>query len=325
MILPISAEDISISMLKLSPYSLNALSHDAAANLVKAVLDQGVQVTHVYVDTVGDPESYQKKLDRIFNHRIAFTVSKKADSLFKTVSAASICAKVARDRVLEHWEFKEPALQARLALVHARGGSGADPAAATAVAAAADDEVVDDAIAGFDDDDEGEGDGGDEGSGDVAASGSAADGPPAKRPRTSASGAAASSATSGSSAAAGSGSGGLLGFHPCKAGSGYPGDPLTKAWLRANMDPVFGWPSVVRFSWATCKELFLKDGVEMLFQGQDDDNEAEAAAWRQEGAGAASASSGKQVRLSSFFSKPGAPPPRSAFFSARGLEHVTTL
>lgn len=30
-------------------------------------------------------------------------------------------------------------------------------------------------------------------------------------------------------------------------------DPKTKSWLKANMDPIFGYPNIVRFSWATCK------------------------------------------------------------------------
>ncbi|KAK9814538.1 hypothetical protein WJX72_007592 [[Myrmecia] bisecta] len=38
-------------------------------------------------------------------------------------------------------------------------------------------------------------------------------------------------------------------------GSGYPGDPITKAWLVAHLDRVFGFPSLVRFSWTTCSRL----------------------------------------------------------------------
>jgi len=38
-------------------------------------------------------------------------------------------------------------------------------------------------------------------------------------------------------------------------GSGYPGDPATKRWLVQHVDPVFGFPSLVRFGWATTKTL----------------------------------------------------------------------
>ena len=36
---------------------------------------------------------------------------------------------------------------------------------------------------------------------------------------------------------------------------------MTKAWLVAHMDPVFGFPSLVRFSWATCKTILDASGV----------------------------------------------------------------
>lgn len=46
------------------PYSLNVISHDAAAEMIRAVQARGVKVTQVYVDTVGDPGMYQAKLEK---------------------------------------------------------------------------------------------------------------------------------------------------------------------------------------------------------------------------------------------------------------------
>ena len=109
----ISAAEISHNMLQVTPRSLNKMSHQAAVDLVQKVLDHGVNVTHVYVDTVGDPNRYQQYLTNVFHHQIEFTVTSKADSLFPVVSAASIVAKVARDFLLDHWQFREKCCQNR--------------------------------------------------------------------------------------------------------------------------------------------------------------------------------------------------------------------
>lgn len=94
----IPATEISGKMLRKEPYSLNAISHDSgtggsvsikalvtqrtnsrfvaffffpsmiAADLISLALAEGVCVTEVYVDTVGDPELYQMKLTSLFSH-----------------------------------------------------------------------------------------------------------------------------------------------------------------------------------------------------------------------------------------------------------------
>ncbi|KAF5948117.1 hypothetical protein HYC85_014074 [Camellia sinensis] len=47
-------------------------------------------------------------------------------------------------------------------------------------------------------------------------------------------------------------------------GSGYPGDPETKSWLEDHQHSVFGFPTLVRFSWGTCTPYF-KSNVEVLW------------------------------------------------------------
>ncbi|KAF1944887.1 hypothetical protein EJ02DRAFT_463736 [Clathrospora elynae] len=96
----LSAQDISAHMLSPSVYNLNAQAMDATIDLIKGVLERGVNVTEIYIDTIGRPEVYQTKLERIWP-TIRITVAKKADSLYPVVSAASVCAKVTRDAALD--------------------------------------------------------------------------------------------------------------------------------------------------------------------------------------------------------------------------------
>lgn len=56
-------------------------------------------------------------------------------------------------------------------------------------------------------------------------------------------------------------------------GSGYPGDPQTKQWLRDNLDSVFGFPSFIRFSWSTSKVLLEKEAVGVEWPGDDEEIE----------------------------------------------------
>ncbi|CAG8577216.1 7202_t:CDS:2 [Diversispora eburnea] len=163
----ISPQDISWNMLKRDKYNLNAQAHDTTIQLIQEILDRGVNVNEIYVDTVGPPESYQVKLSRIFNG-INITVAKKADSLYPIVSAASICAKVTRDHVLKNWIFAEKNLNLNNSF-----------------------------------------------------------------------------------------------------GSGYPSDPNTVNWLKENTDDVFGFPRIIRFSWATCETILKKDTFPVIWPEEE--------------------------------------------------------
>jgi ribonuclease H2 subunit A len=96
-----SARDISANMLKpFGTYNLNAQAMDATISLIQRIYKMGVNVKEIYIDTIGQPAAYQKKLERVFP-TAKITVAKKADSLYPCVSAASVCAKVTRDAALE--------------------------------------------------------------------------------------------------------------------------------------------------------------------------------------------------------------------------------
>ncbi|CAG8595728.1 8782_t:CDS:2 [Paraglomus occultum] len=165
----LSPQEISWNMLNKSKYNLNAQAHDATINLIREVLSMGINLREVYVDTVGPPESYQKKLSTLFPS-IDITVSKQADSKYPIVSAASICAKITRDHTMKHWAFVEKVNTSRI------------------------------------------------------------------------------------------------------FGSGYPSDPNTMAWLKSNIDYVFGYPRIIRFSWATCGTILEKEAALVKWPSDDNSN-----------------------------------------------------
>ncbi|KAF7459335.1 putative ribonuclease H2 subunit A [Cryptosporidium felis] len=171
----ISPEYISCEMQKKEKNNLNEISHFAAINLIKSVLNKGVEIKEVYVDTVGPPESYKNKLRNIFP-KINFTVKPKADSLFPSVSGASILAKVKRDDFLSNWS-EQPYMDKY--------------------------DLQGNIIKHYD------------------------------------------------------------------QGSGYPGDPKTKKFLKIVFDPIFGFPNIVRFSWSTASEIIDKNGYKVKWEEQD--------------------------------------------------------
>ncbi|ODQ79027.1 hypothetical protein BABINDRAFT_180756 [Babjeviella inositovora NRRL Y-12698] len=168
----LTAADISSGMLKpnaVGNYNLNEQAHDATIDLIQHVLDLGVNLAHVYVDTVGPPVSYQTKLSARFPG-VKFTVAKKADAIYPIVSTASICAKVTRDYNLEFYRKR------------------------------------------------------------------------------------------------------FLGEEPW--GCGYPSDPRTTKWLKGKVDPLYGWNSMVRFSWQTSKDALKNGGAAEIVWEEDDSAKA---------------------------------------------------
>lgn len=177
----LSARDIGAGMLKNGgSYNLNAQAMDATVEIIKGVIDSGVNVIEIYVDTIGNPGVYQKKLECIFP-TVKITVEKKADSLYPCVSAASVVAKVTRDVSCEIM-YEEVA-------------------------------------------------------------------------RT----------TSESSA------------EEASWGSGYPSDARCVAWLKNQVDSVFGWGNECRFSWGTVKDMLEMKGsagVKVDWPADDDEDNA---------------------------------------------------
>eukprot|EP01025_Chloroclados_australasicus_P017354 TRINITY_DN18835_c0_g1_i1.p3 TRINITY_DN18835_c0_g1~~TRINITY_DN18835_c0_g1_i1.p3 ORF type:complete len:154 (+),score=19.65 TRINITY_DN18835_c0_g1_i1:180-641(+) len=49
-------------------------------------------------------------------------------------------------------------------------------------------------------------------------------------------------------------------------GCGYPSDPDTRSWLYQSLDPVFGYPRLVRFSWQTAQTIIRDKCIEMKFE-----------------------------------------------------------
>lgn len=216
----IDPRELSAKMLKKIKINLNEISHDSASGLVTRVLNMGVLLTDVYVDTVGDPEKYRIKLSERFPS-IKFVVAKKADSLYPVVSGASIVAKVTRDRALRDWVL---------------------------------DETAENMTRNF--------------------------------------------------------------------GSGYPGDPETKSWLEKHQHSVFGFPSLVRFSWGTCTS-YSKNMVEVVWESDKTEED-----------GSSSSNGKRQLKLSSFgvtTSKrkseeiESSGKSRSKFFQSRKLEQLANF
>eukprot|EP00922_Rhytidocystis_sp_ex-Travisia-forbesii_P044983 GHVS01067065.1.p1 GENE.GHVS01067065.1~~GHVS01067065.1.p1 ORF type:complete len:355 (-),score=46.72 GHVS01067065.1:14-1078(-) len=196
-------QHLSACMLRRNKYNLNEISHDTAMWMIRQVQAAGVNVKQVFVDTVGRPGPYQTKLQAAFP-TMEVTVAEKADSLYPVVSAASICAKVTRDRLLKEWR-PDTALSSCSSSEPPEVGSGYP--------------------------------GGE---------------PPLAPPP--------------------------LGAAFCKRWSRcclmvlVCKDPSTKKFLDDHFDKLFGYPTLVRFSWATAKDRIANDGHAVDWFDADEEN-----------------------------------------------------
>lgn len=119
----ISPQAISAGMLRRIPINLNRQAEDATIALIQSALDRRIPLVECYVDALGPAPQWQARLSAIFP-TVKFTVCPKADSLFKIVGAASIVAKVTRDRYIEGWRDWEDAGSDRQVKKEAEGEEG---------------------------------------------------------------------------------------------------------------------------------------------------------------------------------------------------------
>lgn len=91
-------------------------------------------------------------------------------------------------------------------------------------------------------------------------------------------------------------------------GSGYPGDPKTKTFLREYADPVFGYPRLVRFSWQTAVTAMEKQTVDVEFEEPEDEKVSK-----------------KLGSIKTFFKADDERHERHEFFKDRFLENCTEI
>lgn len=58
-------------------------------------------------------------------------------------------------------------------------------------------------------------------------------------------------------------------------GSGYPSDPNTVKWLKNNFHPLFGFPSLIRFSWSTAEKIIDDLGIKVTWAKTQDEVDKE--------------------------------------------------
>ncbi|PFH31229.1 putative ribonuclease H1 large subunit [Besnoitia besnoiti] len=256
----IRPEEISAKMLRKKKFSLNEISHETAISLIQRTVQHGVNVTEVFVDTVGSAQAYQAKLQKRFPS-IKIKVAEKADSLFPVVSAASILAKVTRDRMLFEWQPAD--VSGSETNGEGEKENGRDAPTEDAKSPAAGKRAKDDEEAT----------------------------PQQKKTRKNGKSEGTKAAEDQSKSQKEKSKKSTPTVHQNPSfGSGYPGDSETVAFLNKNCDPVFGFDPLVRYSWSTARLIFEKRGVPVDWYEEVNDDAAEAAT-----------NKAKQSRITNFF------------------------
>uniref|UniRef100_A0A914KJE8 Ribonuclease n=1 Tax=Meloidogyne incognita TaxID=6306 RepID=A0A914KJE8_MELIC len=93
---------ISAQMQRRTRLSLNEISHNCIIGLIQHALKR-ICIQEIFVDLVGVKEETFLHFLQSHFPSLKITVSKKADSIFPIVGAASIFAKVTRDRRVSNW------------------------------------------------------------------------------------------------------------------------------------------------------------------------------------------------------------------------------
>lgn len=73
-------------MLRSQPVSLNSISYDSVVRMLQRIKDEDNSplLKNIYIDTVGDPETYRSRLTRALGEDFAnFIIEKKADATYK--------------------------------------------------------------------------------------------------------------------------------------------------------------------------------------------------------------------------------------------------
>ena len=121
----ISAAGVSAAAFAHPSYHLNTLARDAILEIVGAVHACNLNIRHLVVDAVGTCQQLRVFLRAVLPYIPKITVEVKADAKYALVGAASIIAKVHRDREHERHTFTETgALREKLEALRSEMGSG---------------------------------------------------------------------------------------------------------------------------------------------------------------------------------------------------------